>query len=182
MQGTALNGAKTSGQTTNSPYDYLMRGEGVKVTKVHTVDGAGAQTDNIFTVTGCVSAIIWGEVTSKTNSTTCSTFYIDLYDGAAAVEITDNGGTDMSGCVVGDVLSKDAVATTAITKVSCAAGAVTDGTAGTLMLRMPCRLMQKTGQTTYIRACFTGDNNTSLQITWYVRYIPVTSNGSVSAV
>lgn len=176
-----LNQAIISSPSVNSPYDLMRRGEGVKVSKVHTLDGAGAQTDNIFTVTGCVSAIIWGEVTSVTNSITCSSLWLETYDGAQ-VEITDNGGTDFSGAVIGWVASKDAAATVAITKTTNTVCTVTDGTAGCLMLRMPFRIIKKTATTTYIRCCFTGDADTNLQITWHVRYIPITSDGAIVAV
>ena len=65
-----LNIAKTSSITTNSPYDYLMRGEGITVSKSNTCNGNGAQTDNIFTITGTVDILaIWGQCTEATNAT-----------------------------------------------------------------------------------------------------------------
>lgn len=155
---------------------------GYLVKKVLTVNGNGATLANLFTLTGSVEAEIWGEVTSKTDSTTCSTCYFDLYDSTAAVVITKATGVDMSGCIVGDIISKDALATSAAVKTSCAVGAVVDGvTVGTKRLQMPFRVTKKTGAATSLRFAYTGDATTNLQITFYCRYVPLTSDGKVVA-
>ena len=149
----------------------------------HTLNGNGAQTDNIFTITGQVEVLgLKAECTEATNATTCGTTYFDLYDGAAAVEITDNGGTDLAGITVGSTISKTAVATTALTLVANAAGAVSDGAAGMTTLACPFRLMKKTGQTTYVRFCFTGDANTDIDMTFSIEYRKVTANGAIASV
>lgn len=175
-----LNIAQPTTRTTNSPFDMLARGEGTQVSKTNVCDGNGAQTDNLFTVTGQVKVLaIWAEITQVTNGTTLSSNYLDLYDGAASVEITDSDASlDLSGATeVGGVIIKNgASASVALANQRVNAGGVSD------TLAAPFYCWKKTGQTTYIRHCFTGDADTSVAMTWYVRYIKLTSDGAVSAV
>jgi hypothetical protein len=178
-----LNIAKSSSITTNSPYDYMSHRKGIKVQKVgHTLNGAGAQTDNIFTVTGAVEVVaLWAECTEATNATTCTTAYFDLYDGAAALEITDNGGTSCSAITVGSVIMKSSIATIALTKLANGSGAILDGAANTATTFCPFTVIKKTGQTTYIRFCFTGDADTDIDMTFNIRYVPLTSDGAIAS-
>lgn len=155
----------------------------LKVVKSHTIDGNGAQNDNIFTVSGVVEIVaIWGVCTSVTDATTCGTCYFDLYDGTAPLEITDNGGTNLAGITVGSLISRTAAATTALTLTSSAAGALIDGAAAGKTLFFPIVLVQKNAVTTYIRFNFTGDANTNISMNFYVKYIPLSASGGVTSV
>jgi len=180
---TVLNTAKSTSITMNSPYDYMAHRKGIKVQKIgHTLNGNGAQNDNIFTITGAVEVVaLWAECTEATNATTCTTTYFDLYDGAAALEITDNGGTDCSAITVGSLIGKTAVATTALTKLANSAGVFLDGAANTATVFCPFAVVKKTGQTTYIRFNFTGDASTDIDMTFNIRYIPLSSDGVIAS-
>lgn len=175
---TNLNTAKTSSITANSPYAYLANGEGILVTKSITANGDGAQTDNIFTLTGTVDILnIWGQCTEATNATDLAACSFALYDGTATLEITDSGApTDCSGINVGDIIFKNgASATVALARMNNDAGALTD------LTQTKCRITKKLGATTTIQFLFNGDVNTDVDITFYVKYIPVSSDGSLVA-
>jgi hypothetical protein len=178
-----LNLASPSAVTTNSVYDHIINRKGKKISKTgHTLNGEGAQTDNIFTITGAVEIVaLWGECTEATNATTCGTCYFDLFDGSAALEVTDNGGTDLASITVGSVISKTAAATVALTKTANDAGALIDGAAGAQTVFCPFVAMKKTGEATYLRFCFTGDVDTDIDMTFNVRYVPLTTDGAIAA-
>lgn len=166
-------------QTTISypPRDYSL------VTKTNTCNTTGAQTDNIFTITGCVQVLeLWAECTEATNATTLSTCYFDMYDGTSALELTDNAGTDCSAITVGSVILKSDVATAVLTKLANGAGALLDGAANTTRVFCPFIMIKKTGVATYIRFCFTGDASTDVDLKFYVKYLPVSADGSIAAV
>jgi len=175
-----LNVAVPSSRNTNSSFDLLTRGEGLQVSKANVCDGNGAQHDNLFTITGQVKILaIWAEITQVTNGTTLSGNSLELYDGTASVEITDEGAPlDLSGATeVGGVLIKNgASATVALANQRVNVGGVSDTMAA------PFHAWKKSGATTYIRHNFTGDANTNVSMTWYVRYVKLTSDGAVTAV
>jgi hypothetical protein len=181
---SALNTTEPSVITEESVYAHLDRMAGHRVMKTNTCNGNGAQTDAIFTVVGKVEIFrIYGVCTEATNATTFSTAYFDLYDGAAALEITDNAGTDLSGIGVGGFVVKDAVATTALTFNNNVAGTFTDGGgAGYFTTMCPFRVGKKIAQTTSIRFCFTGDANTDVDMKFYVDFFPLSDDGDVNAV
>jgi hypothetical protein len=184
MDRTGLNGARTTGITMNSPYDHLTHRKGIKVQKVgHTLNGNGAQLDNIFAITGAVEVVaLWAECTEATNATTCTTTYFDLYDSTAAVEITDNGGTDLSAITVGSIISKISIATSALVKMGNAVGFIVDGVAASGTVFCPFIAVKKSGAATYIRFCFTGDADTDIDMTFNVRYVPISTDGSIASV
>ena len=180
IRSNVMNQAKTTSITENSPYAYLERAEGIVISKSNTCNGVGAQTDNLFTVTGCVKILeIWGVCTEATSVVTLSANSLALYDGAATAEITDSAApTDLSAAFsVGDVLVKNgASATVSLACLHNATGVVND------TIATPTYLLKKTAQTTYIQHLFTGDAATDADITWYVKYVAVTSDGVVTAV
>jgi hypothetical protein len=175
-----LNIAQPTTRTTNSAWDFLSRGLGTRVSKANVCNGNGAQTDNLFSITGTVKIeSIWAEITQVTNGITLSGNSLALYDGTSTVEITDSGAPlDLSGVTeVGGVIYKGgASATVALVQIRNNVGVVND-TAMTSTI-----LAKKTGVATYIQHLFTGDANTNVSMTWYVKYTPITSDGAVSAV
>lgn len=198
MQGTALNGAVPASPTASSPYEYLKKIEdaavasptansvadllvqqnGLLVTKTNTCNGDGAQTDNIFTLTGTVDILsIWGVCTEATNATDLAACSFALYDATATLEITDSGApTDCSGINVGDVIFKNgASATVALTRLNNDVGAVGD------LTKVVQRVTKKLGAATTIQFLFNGDANTDVDIKFYVRYVPVSDDGALVA-
>lgn len=174
-----LNIAQPTTRTTNSPFDMLARGEGTQVSKTNVCNGNGAQTDNLFTVTGAVKVLqIWAEITQVTNGTVLSGNYLDLYDSTAAVEITDSGAPlDLSGVTeVGGILIKNgASATVALAQMRNNVGVLLD------TMATPFYIAKKVGAATYIRHCFTGNADTNVSMTWYVRYVKLSSDGALAA-
>ena len=178
---TVLNTSKTTGYTQNSLYEQMLQSQGIVVSKSLTANGNGAQTDTLFTVTGCVKLLdIWAVCTEATNVTTLSNNRIVFYDGAASNEITDTGAPlDLSTLLgVGDVLIKNGASTTvALVHV---AGATCLSVPK--VENQPLYLIKKIGVASYIQHYFTGDANTDADLTWYVRYVPITSDGAIAAV
>lgn len=166
-----------------SPYDMMGRASGFLVSKSLLCDGSGAQLDNIFTLIGrCEVLRLYGVATAVGNATTFGTTYFDLWDGTAALEITDNGGTNLAGIAVGGFVCKDLVATSPLSFKSVAAGTFTDGGgAGYFTTFCPFRVGKKSGATTTIRFCFTGDGSTSVTMKFYVEYFPLTDDGAITA-
>jgi len=161
--------------TPDSPHDYLHRGAGVRMEKVLTLDGNGAQNDNIFEITGAVEVLrVYGECTEATDATTCTAVSFDIWDGTAAYPLTSAAGVDLSGIIVGGAVYKDGVAAGAATFDDNATGGLVDGGgAGYYTTFCPFRTWKKNGQTTYIRFNFTGDANTDIDMTFYIDYIPL---------
>lgn len=171
-------------QEANSLHFHVEAVSGRLATKTLTADGTGAQNDNLFLVTG--SVLITGlhaECLVATNATTFSTAYYDLYDGTAALEISDNGGTDLSGILAGGMIYRDAVATSPLTFLSNAAGAFEDGGGGGYyQLAAPFRLTAKSGVATYIRFNFTGDADTNVSMKHYIMFVPKSTGATITAV
>lgn len=175
----ALNTARPSSLTDNSPFDSLMKGEGILVTKLITCDGDGAQADNLFSLIGTVDILeIWGVCTEATDATDLADCSFALFDGAATLELTDSGApTDCSGMAVDDVVFKNgASASVALAYNDIATGVLTD------LTQTIARISKKTGQNTYIQFLFNGDVNTDVDIKFYVRYKPVSDDGALAAV
>lgn len=153
-------------------------GAGLLVSKSITLNGNGAQTDNLFTLTGTVYLkAIWAQITEATESTTCSSTAFLLYDSTATVDITKlSSGLDMSGAAVGDVFYKGAASTSNAIKLAVAAGAVNEAGFDGIFLQ------KKTGAATYVQVGFTGDANTDIDATFYAVYEPISADGALAAV
>jgi len=181
----ALNTVKTTGVVQNTLYDYIINREGFRVSKTLTCNGNGAQNDNIFVITGGVTVTNLCAECMRVGAGGAATFgtcYWDLWDGTAAIEITDNGGTNLSGIGVGALISKDAVATSPLNFDSNAAGNFVDGGGGGFYkLACPFRVLKKLGANTYIRFNFTGDANTDVDLKFTVSYVPRTDDGAITA-
>lgn len=152
---------------------------GIPVRKTNTCDGNGAQNDNLYTLTGTILVLsVKAECIEATDSTTLSGNSLELYDGAASVEITDSDApVDASGIGVGGMLSKvDVDPNVALAFQNNAAGGLTQFANDT-----PFLLHAKTGVTTYIRHLFTGDANTDVDLRWVVHYLPWSDDGALTA-
>jgi len=194
-----LNTARPSSPVANSPYDDLkriddvavdgttanslsnitLRDGGLLATKTNTCNGDGAQTDNIFAITGTVDILgIWGICTEATNATDLAACSFALYDGTATLELTDSGApTDCSGINVGDAIFKNgASATVALARNNNDAGSLTDLTETIV------RVTKKLAVATYVQFLFNGDVNTDVDIKFYIVYVPRSDDGTIAAV
>lgn len=171
-------GNKTDTIKGDSVVSFLKRSSPIIVTKTNVCNGNGAQTDNLFSVTGYVELIrIWAECTQVANGTVLSGNYLDLYDGTSSVELTDQDAPlDMSGIVeAGEIVIKNGASTTAaLVLMHNTAGAVTD-----TAIYTGTTLTKKTGITTLIRHCFTGNADTNVTFIWYAEYKPLSTNGAI---
>lgn len=146
-----------------------------------TFAGGGGGSDNIFKVSGCVEIhYIYGDVHTIL-SADVDNIYLDLWDGAVSVEITDNGGggTDTNSADIGSVFIKSEIATTAITLLQSNQGRVEENTSFRLP-RTPFILNQKKDTNTYIRVVYSGVA-TSGAIQWHCKWEPLTEDGFVEA-
>ena len=112
----------------NSAADYLKRG-GTNTSNTLTITGK-PQGDSvpIFNVIGAVEILrFWGifvDVTDVSSLTVCS---IDLYDETNTVEITDVGGTDLSGVGLYALIGRWFLADTELALVDSDACSIVDG-------------------------------------------------------
>lgn len=167
----------------NSLAELSLQRGGFLVTKTLTCDGNGAQNDNIFVVTGSVEVLaLFGECTEATDATTLDAASFDVYDGTDVAELTDSTGVDLSAITVGSIIGKTAVAANTITYLPNGIAAVLDGAANTSTVFCPFVAVQKTGENTYIRFNFTGDNDTDVDIKFSLRYVPISADGAITAV
>lgn len=181
----AHNAEITQTKAANSVHDHIEKVSGQLVTNTFTLDGNGAQTDNIFQVTGAVDIVsLLGECTEATDATTCTGASWTLYDGSATIDITESAtGTSLSGIGVGGMIYKDATAGTALTYDNNAAGVFNDGGGeGYFTTLCPFRVTAKTGVATYIRFNFTGDANTDIDVKFKIRYVNHSDDGVITAV
>jgi len=181
-----MNVAKTSSITTNSPFDYLARMGWIKVEKSgHTIDGNGAQTDNIFKVTGVVELALFGEITAVSNIDVCNDIFFELYDGASSTSITSSMMANALGTrPVGTWVAKVGSVSSVAIAVSSASGSVTEpvGMApGSWVpgVLFPCIASAKAGADNYVRFGFTGNNDTSFTMKFTALYRPILSSGTV---
>jgi len=173
-----LNMAIPTSPVANSINSIARRSGGLIVSKTNTCNGDGAQTDNIFTITGSVEILnIWGVCTEATNATDLAACSFAIYDGTATLELTDSGApTDCSGINVGDFIFKNgASATVALVRHNNDAAVLTD------VVETKVRVTKKLATATYIQFLFNGDANTDVDILFYVTYVPRSADGAIVA-
>lgn len=185
IQLQAFNTAIPSGATAESLHDYLHFTSGEPITQAsYAIDGNGAQTDNIFTVTGTILILsIHLDITAVADSTTFSGVKFALYDSTATVDIT--GTVDGSGCLAGAQFVKTSDKGSALTFIDNSVGVVTEGNAGPppqVGIDIPFYATKKSGANTFIQLVFTGDANTDITANICARYYPISSDGALAAV
>lgn len=168
----------------NSMHAHAESVTGHKVTKTLTCNGNGAQTDNIFVLTGSVliNAIKF-ECTEATNSTTLSGCYLDLYDSTASIKLTESVvGVNLSGIAVGGSGFRDGTAASALAYLDNAIGSFVDGGGGGYYkLTAPFRIAKKASAATYLRFCFTGDADTDVDLKFTVFFNEETTGAGLVA-
>jgi len=89
----------------------------------------------------------------------------------------------LSSAAVGSVIQRTGVAATALTLSTSAAGRVTDTTAVKLQLFSPFTLVKKLNATTQIEYVYaTTETPTTGAIDFFVKWLPLSSNGDLAAV
>jgi len=142
----------------NSAADYLKRG-GTNTSNTLTITGK-PQGDSvpIFNVIGAVEILrFWGifvDVTDVSALTVCS---IDLYDETNTVEITDVGGTDLSGVGLYALIGRWFLADTELALVDSDACSIVDGSGIGLDLFASLIVQSKYGADNVIRFKYTSD-------------------------
>ena len=136
----------------------------------------------IFSITGTVEIRgLWGVVTT-TMGVNHTAAYFRLNDQGAQVAITAASGVTLSGLAVGTTIVKKGVAATAVTLLDNAAGRVSEPTTLETPFFSPFVVMKKTGAATNIEYVYsTTDNPTTGAMTFYVRWLPVSLDGSIAA-
>lgn len=158
--------------------------DGLTITDSQTFTGSNTTVVTpIFTITGTVEVRgIWAVVTTVlgTNHTAAA---FRLNDGAAQSNITLNTGTDISAAPVSSVIYKKGLAAAAITLLSSSQERVSEPTTLETLYYSPCLLVAKTGTATtnveYVYA--TTDTPTSGAMQFFIRWLPVSADGNVTA-
>lgn len=137
----------------------------------------------LFHVTGTVEIRgIWGVVTTVLGvNHTAAAFRLN--DQTAQVNITLNTGTDISAAAAGSTITKKGLAAAAVTLLSNSAGRVSEPTTLETTYFSPFLAMKKTAATTDIEYVYaTTDTPTSGAMTFYVRFLPVSADGTLTAI
>ena len=136
----------------------------------------------IFGITGVIEIRgLWGIVTTALGNHTAA--YWRLNDQTAQVSITLSTGTTLSSAPADSLILKNGLAAAALTYKSAAAGFVSEPTTLETMIFSPIILGTKTALTTttieYVYT--TTDTPTSGQIQFFLRFLPISSDASVTA-
>lgn len=136
----------------------------------------------IFGVTGTVEVRgLWG-VVSSTIGVNNTAAYFRLNDQTAQVAITASSGVTLSGLAVGTAIVKKGLAAAAVTLLDNAAGRVSEPTTLETPFFSPFVVMKKTGAATNIEFLYsTTDAPTTGQLTFYLRWLPVSLDGSITS-
>ncbi len=157
--GNPLLGVLPDWAALNSAADLLRRG-GTNTSNILTIEGKpqGGSNDPIFDVVGAVEILrIWGvfiDVTDVSALTVCS---IDLYDETNTVEITDNGGTDLSGVGTYALIGRWFLAGTALALIDSDACSILDASGLGLDMFATFVIQSKYGVDNVIRFNYTSD-------------------------
>ena len=123
-----------------------------------TLGGTGAQTVNVFKITGNVRILDQYAIITRVGTLTNLTgLYADLYDSTAAVNLTSDGAV-LSGLPVGTLFTKDKVAAETYSVNDATDGALLE-TLDTRFVGRPFIVTQKNGANTYIRLHYTTTDN-----------------------
>lgn len=140
-------------------------------------------TTPIFTITGTVEIRgLWAVVTTVIGANHTAA-YFRLNDQTAQPAITASSGVTLSGLAVGTTLVKKGLAAAAVTLLDNAAGRVSEPTTLETTFFSPFVAMKKTAALTQIEYLYTTtDTPTSGSIQFFVRFLPVSTDGTISAV
>jgi len=157
---------------------------GILVTKAVTFTANGTVAKPLFHVTGSVLVqSLYGVVTTAIGSNHTAAHWRINDQTITTQVISAAAGTTISSLSAGTLLSRIGVLTVALAVSTAATGLVTDPVAATAMgFFTPFVVTQKTASVeTNIEYVYT-TNNTSLgAMTFYVGYVPLSTDGSIEA-
>lgn len=164
-------------------YSFFLKPEvsrGIVVLKSDTLDGNGAQTDNLFKFTGTVECVIFGICKEATSAAVCSGVSFDANDATNTVAITAAAGVDLSGVTVGSAIAKIAAAAAAASLNNASQVRILEAASLSEGALYPFVLTAKASvATNYIRVNFTGNALTDVDMDFYLIYKPLSADGSV---
>lgn len=136
----------------------------------------------IFGITGAVEVRgLWGVVTTTLGANNTAAYW-RLNDQTAQVNITLNTGTTLSAVAAGSTIVKKGLAAAALVLLDNAAGRVSEPTTLETPFFSPFVIMKKTAATTNIEFVYTTtDTPTSGTIQHFLRWLPVSADGTVTA-
>jgi len=147
--------------------------------KQHT--GSGASTDNLFLVTGKIRIMeIYGAIGAVGNNTTFSGVHLEAF-GTGATDMSKNTLDLSEVAAVGQELIKD-------NNLAAELVLITNDDVNYVESATDKKLFEEgiltalAGTSSYIRLAYTGDADTDVTITWYIRYSPMTDDGLLTAV
>lgn len=137
-------------------------------------------SNTIFTITGTVEIrALWGVVTTVLSSNITAAFF-RLNDGTNTPAITVATGTTLSSAAVGSVITKAGLASAALSLINSSQSRVTEPTTLETTYFSPFIATALPGATTNIEFRYTTTNTPATgAITFYARFIPLSSDGNL---
>lgn len=136
----------------------------------------------IYTVTGSVEiSAIYGVITTVLGSNVTAAAW-RLNDSSAQSDITLSTGTTISAAAAGSIIVKKGLAAAALTLLTSAQERVSEPTTLETTYFSPFVAVAKTAVTTNIEFVYTTSNApTSGVITFFLRYLPLSADGAITA-
>jgi hypothetical protein len=162
-----------------SPNELLTQGGRRRAEKSWTLDGVGAQIDDVFVITGVVLIHqLMMVVTEATDSTTLTGVQFEIFDQVAP-QVLD-AGVAGSTCVAGTVFFKGDVTANPLMRIDPTAAFFGEGAQGQLLCQEFVAVKQNAA-VTEVRLNFTGDANTDVDVTVVAIYTPISADGALTA-
>lgn len=155
---------------------------GLSTTDAQTLTASGATADvPLFTISGSILVnALYGVVTTDLGN--CTAAYWRLNDGSNTPAITLATGTALTNAAAGSTIVKKALAATALTLLNNSASVVSEPAAAEGNYFSPFVVQSITGGTTNLEFVYTtSDAPTTGAITFYLGWIPLTADSSVTA-
>jgi hypothetical protein len=156
--------------------------DGITISTTQTLTGTGTVITPLFHIIGTVEIrALYGVVTTVIGANHTAGLY-RLNDQTAQVGITASGIT-LSALAVGTTFTKHGLAAAALTLLDNAAGRVSEPTTLETTYFSPFVAMKKTAATTDIEYSFaTTDNPTTGAIQHFVRFLPLSADGTIQII
>ncbi len=155
----------------------------VPVSKTLSANNASGVAVPLFHITGTIQVTgLWGVVTTDLGANVTAAYW-RLNDQSAQVNITLNTGTDISGVKAGSTIVKKGLAAAALVLLDNSAGRVSEPTTLETLYFSPFLAMKKTAATTDIEFLYsTTDMPTSGVIQFFCQFLPVSADGTITAI
>lgn len=158
--------------------------DGIAITDSQTLSGSNTTVVTpIFGITGTVEIRgLWGVVTTDLGANHTAAYWRSN-DQTAQVNITLNTGTTLSAVKAGSTIVKKGLAAAALSLLDNSAGRVSEPTTLETTYFSPFLMMKKTAAATNIEYVYTTtDTPTSGAIQFFVRFLPISADGNITAI